>query len=82
MLAVGASCDEGLSVFQWREEKEEGISVFQTAVEEMRREGQDAVERSAQKRQHIAQLQKEMDQLRDLLTSRYVPMLTLTPKPY
>ena len=44
----------------------------------MRREGQDAVERSAQKRQHIAQLQEEMDQLRDLLTSRYVTVLTLS----
>ncbi|XP_056433032.1 kinesin-like protein KIF20A [Gadus chalcogrammus] len=52
-----------------REEKEEGASVFHAAVEEMRREGQDAVEKSAQKRQHIAQLQEEMDQLRDLLTS-------------
>ncbi|XP_059893383.1 kinesin-like protein KIF20A isoform X2 [Gadus macrocephalus] len=52
-----------------REEKEEGASVFHAAVEEMRREGQDAVERSAQKRQHIAQLQEEMDQLRDSLTS-------------
>ncbi|CAL8379731.1 unnamed protein product [Gadus morhua 'NCC'] len=52
-----------------REEEEEGASVFHVAVEEMRREGQDAVERSAQKRQHIAQLQEEMDQLRDLLTS-------------
>ncbi|CAL8263809.1 unnamed protein product [Arctogadus glacialis] len=52
-----------------REEEEEGASVFHAAVEEMRREGQDAVERSAQKRQHIAQLQEEMDQLRDLLTS-------------
>ena len=71
--------DEGLSVFQRREEKEEDISVFHAAVEEMRREGQDAVEKSAQKRQHIAQLQKEGDQLRDLLTSRYVPMLTRTP---
>ncbi|CAL8306480.1 unnamed protein product, partial [Boreogadus saida] len=50
-------------------EVEEGASVFHAAVEEMRREGQDAVERSAQKRQHVAQLQEEMDQLRDLLAT-------------
>lgn len=46
-------------------------SVFHAAMEELKKESQAALERSAQKSQQIQDLQREKSQLEEKLTRRY-----------
>lgn len=55
----------------WIQEGKQSSSVFHTAMEELKKESQAALERSAQKSQHIQALQQEKSQLEEALTLRY-----------